>query len=152
NPIRFEISGMFGKSPFAGDLEVTTDNDGNQVLITQEGFRTPLSYLPDSKAREADGPQFQVKDLAWQQYVWGWQFLNLEPRVMLDPKPQQRSAREIRLTRDGSNIAQYLQSIADNEPTVLKGIAETLKAVLPFVTDFRPAITKELQRNVYLRL
>lgn len=35
---------------------------------------------------------------------------------------------------------------------MLEGIAETLKAVLPFVTDLRPAITKELQRNVYLRL
>ena len=29
---------------------------------------------------------------------------------------------------------------------------KTLKAVLPYATDLRPAITKELQRNVYLRL
>jgi len=35
---------------------------------------------------------------------------------------------------------------------VLEGIAETLKTVLPYASDLRPAITKELQRSVYLRL
>lgn len=152
NTMCFEITGLFGGSiPFAGHVEIGTDNEGNQLLIKHEDLSTLVSPLAQSKEREKR-PQFRLKDHAWMEHVRQWQFLNLEPRLMLDPKPETRTNRDIRLARDGSNIAQYLQSIADQDSAVLDGIADTLKSVLPFATDLRPAITKELQRTVYLRL
>lgn len=146
NPMGFEISGLGTKTVFGGKLQITTDKAGNQLLITSEDDYSLESTLEaPHKIRHGS-----VKN--WEDNVSRWQFLNLEPRLMLDPQPETRTTRDIRLAKDGSNIAQYLQSIADKEPAVLEGIAETLKSVLPYATDLRPAITRELQRTVYLRL
>jgi len=147
NPMVFELEGRWDDSSYRGVVEIGTDlKDGNQVVFTREDLIPLVGSAPTvDRISELHSP-------LWRDIVQGWQFLNLEPRLMLDPKPETRTGRDIRLVHDGSNIAQYLQSIADKEPAVLEGIAETLKAVLPFATDLRPAITKELQRNVYLRL
>jgi predicted ATPase len=152
NPMRFEIEARLDEIAFNGDIEIATDNEGNKVLISHEGINTEVAAPLSAVRTPAKEPQYRVRDLAWRDYVSRWQFLNLEPRAMLEPKPQQRSTQESRLARDGSNIAQYLQSIADKDPAVLEGIAETLKSVLPFATDLRTDVTTELQRLVYLRL
>jgi len=147
NPMAFEIEGRWKDASYRGAVEISTDlNDGNQIVFTKEDVIPLVGSMP------AGEPTSELQSPLWHDLVHGWQFLSLEPHLMLDPKPQTRTGRDIRLVQDGSNIAQYLQSIADKEPTVLEGIAETLKVVLPFATDLRPAITKELQRNVYLRL
>ena len=143
----FEIEGAWKGGLYRGAVEICTDlKDGNQIVFTKEDF------IPFSGSQPEGKPTSELQNPYWREVVHGWQFLSLEPRLMLDPKPETRTGREIRLAHDGSNIAQYLQSISDKEPAVLEGIAETLKAVLPLATDLRPAITKELQRNVYLRL
>jgi predicted ATPase len=71
---------------------------------------------------------------------------------MLYPRPQRRSTSELRLERSGANIAEYLHSIRDRDPSILAGILETLAFVLPYASDVRPSITSELERNVYLLL
>jgi len=147
NPMIFEMEGRRNDSPYRGAVEIGTDlKNGNQIVFTREDL------IPLVGSASTSEPTSELQSPLWRNIVQGWQFLNLEPRLMLDPQPETRTGRNIRLAHDGSNIAQYLQSIADKEPAVLEGIAETLKAVLPFATDLRPAITKELQRNVYLRL
>ena len=147
NPMALEIAGGWKEVSYRGAVEIGTDlKDGNQIVFTKE------DVIPLVGSTLAGEPTSELQSPLWRDLVHEWQFLSLEPRMMLEPKPETRTGREIRLARDGSNIAQYLQSIADKEPAVLEGIVETLKAVLPFVTDLRPAITKELQRNVYLRL
>jgi len=147
NPMAFELEGLLADSPYHGDCEIATDlKDGNQIVFTREEIADFSSPYPD------DNPVSELQTNFWNFAVSNWQFLNLEPRLMLDPKPETRTGRNIRLLKDGSNIAQYLQSIADKNPGVLDGIAETIKSVLPYATDLRPAITTELQRTVYLRL
>ena len=147
NPMAFEVEGIWKDGPYHGTVEICPDlKDGNQIVFTKEDF------IPFSSSQRKGKLTSELQSPHWRNLVHGWQFLSLEPRLMLDPKPETRTGREIRLAHDGSNIAQYLQSIADKEPAVLEGIAETLKAVLPLATDLRPAITKELQRNVYIRL
>ncbi len=144
----FEISGNGRKSVFSGKFQITTDKAGNRLVMTSEDFFTWVSILhgPDN----VETRRGSVEN--WEENVSQWQFLNLEPSLMLDPQPETRTTRDIRLAKNGSNIAQFLQSIADKEPAILEGIAETLKSVIPYATDLRPAITKELQRTVYLRL
>lgn len=149
NPMRFEASGATEQMFFVGSLEVSTDNAGNRVFIMNRDAKIPgpsalTASIPNSGAL--------TPERLWPRFVARWQFLNLDPQHMLLPQPQRRSIREVRLARDGANIAQYLQSIDDKEPGILEGIVETLKSVLPFALDLRPAITRELQRNVYLRL
>ena len=146
NPIGVDIEGGLKDVPYHGSVEFAPDLKGNQLVFTKE------DVIPFSGSKAEKEPTSNLRSKTWPDLVRGWQFLNLEPRLMLDPKPETRTGRHIRLAKDGSNIAQYLQSIADKDPAVLEGIAETLKSVLPYATDLRPAITKELQRNVYLRL
>ena len=147
NPMGFDIEGgRNGDSFYRGSVEIATDSKENQIVITKE------DVIPMLGAKEGNEPTSRLHSMTWPDLVRGWQFLNLEPQLMLDPKPETRTGRDIHLAKDGSNIAQYLQSIADKDPGALEGIAETLKSVLPYATDLRPAITKELQRNVYLRL
>jgi len=129
NTMGFEISGAHGKVVLEADLTVSTDNEGNRIQTE-----------PTDTSR------------GWRPWVEDWQFLNLDPRAMLDPTPEQRALKTVRLAKDGANIAQYLQSILDIDPHVLESIVETVKSVLPYVRDLRPAITQELQRLVYLRL
>ena len=83
-----------------------------------------------------------------------WQFLNLDPEKMGEPKPQKRTGDTVKLARDGSNIGDYLWDMIqwpDGEET-FQGIIETLRYVLPYATDVQPTITKQLQRTVYLQL
>jgi len=70
----------------------------------------------------------------------------------LTPMPQKRSSMAIHLNRTGSNIAEYLQSIRDQDLEAFNGIIETLREVLPFAEDLQPRITSELDRKVYLSL
>jgi len=81
-----------------------------------------------------------------------WQFLRLVPQFMTEPMPQKRSLGKIKLNKDGSNIAEYLQSIRDQDVQAFNGIVEALKVVLPFAVDLQPVITSELDRKVYLAL
>jgi predicted ATPase len=158
NPMAFEIEGGWQGISYRGAVEIATDlKDGNQIVFTKNEIISRIDSMKEDDVNRSFGlesegkPRSEPQNSFWY-FVHRWQFLSLDPRLMLDPKPETRTERDIRLAHDGSNIAQYLQSIADKEPTVLEGIVETLKAVLPFVSDLRPAITKELQRNVYLRL
>ncbi|MGO8928435.1 MAG: AAA family ATPase [Limisphaerales bacterium] len=146
NPMSFQIAGGWKDTWHHGTVEIATDLKENQLVFTKE------DVVPFFGSKPGSEPTSELRSMTWRDLVGAWQFLNLEPRLMLDPKPERRTGREIRLAKDGSNVAQYLQSIADKDPTVLEGIAETLKSVLPFARDIRPAITKELQRSVYLRL
>lgn len=81
-----------------------------------------------------------------------WQFLNLNPYTMGFPLPQKRTGGQVHLSKDGSNIAEYLLNIYNLNKTSFNGIIETLQYVLPYATDLQPAITSELERNVYLQL
>jgi predicted ATPase len=150
NPMGFEILGKMRSWTFDGKLEINTDGDGNRIFFTKQDLVVPFD--PRSGRQQNAGPKNRVGDLMFHEFVRPWQFLNLEPSRMLQPHPQRRSISEVQLQKDGSNVAQFLQSILDVEPGVLAGIAETLKSVLPYASDLRPAITSELERNVYLKL
>jgi len=146
NPLSFSVTGTLDEVPFAGGLEVTTDAGGNTVFFSRQDSSLPA---PDAGSGHED--RYCVSAPGWREFVRGWQFLNLTPQAMLYPQLQSQSRSEIRLARDGSNLAQFLQSIRDEDPAVLQGLADTLQAVLPYAADLRPGITRELERNVYLQ-
>jgi predicted ATPase len=71
---------------------------------------------------------------------------------MGNPRPQSRTGAEIRLARDGSNVAEVLLDIRRRSPEVFAGILETLQTVLPYASDVQPNLTAELERTVYLQM
>jgi len=81
-----------------------------------------------------------------------WQFLSMHPQAMGVPRPQRRSGGNVALEKDGSNVAEYLGGIRKISQDAFDGIVETLRFVLPYAQDLQPAITSELERNVYLQL
>jgi len=84
--------------------------------------------------------------------IANWQFLNLNPYIMGNPIPQKRTGGAIHLAKDGSNVAEYILSIYNQNPSAFQGIIETLQYVLPYARDLQPKITSELERSVYLQL
>jgi predicted ATPase len=146
NPMSFEISGSMNQLPFHGDFQLAIDTVGDRVAVTRQGFSSSVDQ------GSSEEPQSALEHSIWRSFVRGWQFLNLNPQAMLYPQLQRRSQVSIRLAKDGSNIAQYLLSMADQKPDILLGIGEALRTLMPYVSDVRPAITRELERSVYLRL
>src|SRR6266542_1209810 len=136
NPMVFEAVGLTDAMSFQGKIEINKDEKRDQIFITKQDCDTPFNPPKKEKA-VAKSEEFRVRDLAWHRFVYRWQFINLEPSRMLEPEPQRRSVRQTRLSRDGANIAQFLQSIADTEPTALEGIVEALRSVLPYASDLR---------------
>src|SRR3989304_4147567 len=94
----------------------------------------------------------EITDSTLKACVEDWQFLRLIPQFMTEPMLQKRSIGKTKLNKDGSNIAEYLQSIRDKNLHAFNGIVEALKVVLPFAIDLQPVITSELERKVYLAL
>ena len=81
-----------------------------------------------------------------------WQFLTLNPDRMGQPVPQQRAANQVRLARDGSNVAEYLNEIRRLDLQAFESLLEALRFVLPYASDLQPILTSELERSFYLRL
>ncbi len=148
NPMVFEVSG----TGIEAVLHVSATEDRNKVFFAFYD-RSPFSQSEADveSAMERFGT-FEIFDRDLRRFVADWQFLNLVPTAMLSPLPQKRSVDRVQLAKDGSNIAQFLLSMGAPDSQAFKGLIETARTVLPYATDLTPAITSELDRNVYLRM
>jgi len=128
-----------------GRERITRNADGKQTLIVGASGK-PISVAPQLE----DGRSL-LHDI-----VGGclerWQFLNLVSDAMGQPVPQQRAAGQVRLARNGANIAEYLNEIRKLDLEAFNGIIESLRYVLPFVADLQPTLTSEVERACYLKL
>ena len=69
------------------------------------------------------------------------------------PVPQQRTGGGVRLTRDGSNIADFLLDLRRQDQNAFDGIVETMAYVLPYAKDIQPSLTSsEIERKACLQL
>ncbi len=91
-------------------------------------------------------------DLAGHGIKFDWQFISLNPWVMGEPRPIQRTAGAIRLRSDGSNIAEYLRHILQLYPDTFEGILEALQYVLPYMRDLKPVLTDILGQQMHLEM
>lgn len=83
---------------------------------------------------------------------FNWQFLTLNPWVMGEPRPIQRTAGFIRLNGDGSNIAEYLHHLLQLYPDTFDDILETIQFVLPYMRDLKPVLTDILGHQMHLEM
>jgi predicted ATPase len=89
-------------------------------------------------------------DLPVRNFIHNWQFLEMIPRNM--GHPVSRVGGQVRLEKDGSNIAEYLLNIQRINSSIFEDIVRTLQYVLPYSQDLQIALTSELERTVYLQL
>jgi len=130
NPMTFELRGRSANGPISVEIQLTTDAGGNKILVSG-------NHLSDK----------EIVD-----YVSSWQFLNLNPGGMTFPVTQKRTPGLVRLAKEGTNIAEYLQSIRDQDARIFDDLIDSLKLVLSYADDVQPTITSELERAVYLKM
>lgn len=130
---------------FDGIMTRTSDGNAINDYFEEDG---KLEEWGDFKMGES------VIDFEQKDDVAGWQFLNLDPEKMGEPKPQKRTGKTIQLAKDGSNIGDYLLGIIQQPDgkEIFDGIIETLRYVLPYAKDVQPTLTTQIQRTVHLRL
>jgi len=165
NPMRFTIRGGLGSKSTILDVKVNLRDNEADLAITGETIKHPKvgSFTRDEQGKvipALPGPAIPLTDdesllgrlpeVARQ--IADWQFVLLDPNRMGQPTPQGRTRGRVRLAEDGSNISEYLYNIYQRNPTALEGIVEALQYVLPYAADLQPAITRELERSVYLNL
>ncbi|MGK7873813.1 MAG: AAA family ATPase [Xenococcaceae cyanobacterium] len=174
NPIKFKIRSQ----DWLSEMAVTIAPGGNELFIRKEKLEVkPKQKIPMFVERSDHGDlflkksedEFKEKCLDGESIIssflvrekssidildiiLNWQFVNFNPYVMGSPYPQKRTGGKISLNSDGSNIAEYLLSIYKLDKSAFDGIVETLQVILPYARDLQPAITSELERNVYLQV
>ncbi|HEX3150334.1 MAG TPA: AAA family ATPase [Gemmataceae bacterium] len=175
NPMRFGFDLQTSNGRLSGDQGITQGPGGNSLFIQTETLRLGgkalgVSWVRDDAGkvesigeRSGSAGQFHGRrsDLSDGQSMIGevarkafehWQFLMLDPERMGQPVPQQRTAKNIRLAKDGSNVAEYLNEIRELNRVAFDGILEAVQYVLPYAADLQPTLTSELERSFYLNL
>lgn len=162
NPMMFEVS--VGTSPrrvTRCELAIQNDPAANRMFVAGERISAGKGNetLRDGNSKRHLGVGRSLLSTPDKPYeteaarnVSGWQFLTLQPEIMGQPQPQQRTSGGVRLRKDGSNIADYLLEIQKLSPAAFDGIVQTMAYVLPYARDLQPAVTSELERKSYLQL
>ena len=165
-PISFKLAGYTGEKPFKMDCVINERGKGNVLVVEREEAKVGniIAKRVDGRMdiqgedeQTAIGPIDEAESLMGHirylgEYVRRWQFLSLWPTPMGQPRPQKRTLGRVALAKDGSNVAEYLLDIRQQDLAAFNGIVETLKYVLPYASDVQPNITRELERTVYLQL
>jgi len=163
NPMSFRVNGRLVSGVFQARLDVNAEEGINGVTIESETFkysrgrtisRNAEGNVEDSEsevdseiaAGESSAPA-SIRD-----FVESWQFLSLRPNGMGSPIPQRMTRGRMLLSSDGSNVAQYLWQIREQDPDAFEGIIETLQYVLPYSKDVQPSLSQEIQRTMYLQM
>lgn len=162
NPITFELRIGEGLRK-STDLKLQVNNDpaSNQIFIEYEKSSHANGWYVESDLsrdahwdiagqsilRRAGGAHKTIAD-----HILSWQFLNLNPDVMGLPVPQQRTEGQVKLAKNGANIADYLLDIRRLDVAAYEGIVDTMAYVLPYSKDIQPSVTSELERKAYLQL
>lgn len=164
-PIHLSFRGHTGLETYSAQLTLE-ERENNEIFFSKEMVtRGGMTWERDAQGRVTakqkgkaavrhanERPQDSLVGGILDDFIPQWQFVRLNPDVMGRPVPMQRSGQKIRLTPDGSNVAQYLWSLQQEDPGAFEGLIAAAREVLPYATDLQPAITRELAQNVYLRL
>ncbi|HUY31879.1 MAG TPA: AAA family ATPase [Pirellulales bacterium] len=166
SPIEISLRGRVlsrGIQPFSATTLLNARDNYNEIFFEREeakqGNKTLIERNADgSGALEGSPARFNPGRSGLREwhglraFIEAWQFLRLAPPEMGEPWPRTRTGGQIRLAKDGSNIAEYLLDIRERDLAAFTGIIETLRVVLPYAADVQPALTSELERKVYLQL
>lgn len=118
--------------------------------------------IPPDRAIISDAAMYQfaygakdderIRNLMLYGIQFDWQFLTLNPWLMVEPRMIQRTGSIIRLRSDGANIAEYLHDIRERDADAFEGIIDAMKFVMPYMRDIKPGLTDFLGRQMHLTM
>jgi predicted ATPase len=174
HPLTFQAEWRWGGELFKFKQSITQGPGGNSLFIQEEQVFKQKASVKFRWSRDESGvvfhgddvgqsqrapeeiPAFEDGDSMLKKFAWGsferWQFLMLNPECMGHPSPEQRASRVVRLTRDGANVAEYLNEIRTTDLAAFEGLLDSLRHVLPYAADLQPTLTSELERAFYLKM
>jgi len=178
NPLEFRVRGNnvmvddFYNAGYSIHMAVTAGLGFDEVFVSKEDARLNGKRNAHFERVSAELAKFDLgedrlyaltplrnsNDSMWSAYrgsfIGDWQFLNLDPNEMGQPRSQKRTGHTVKLESNGSNIGDYLLDMIRLEggTEALDGIIETLRYVLPYAKDVQPTVTTQIQRTVYLQL
>jgi predicted ATPase len=175
HPMKFVLNWHRGSRRFRFSQTITQGSGGNSLFIQREQItqkredrtelwtrddrgKVRLEITPGVTAKTDSMKHDELADGAslFRRFSWEtfeqWQFLMLNPDRIGQPMPQQRATSEIRLQKDGANVAEYLNNIRKLDLDAFNGLLDAVRTVLPYATDLQPSLTSELERAFYLNL
>ena len=130
---------------------ITEQHENPKKIWTREDNGNILEqFKPSSLPKLSDGKSL-IKEFVRTSFE-RWQFLMLNPEIIGQPTPQRRATNRIELSKDGSNVAEYLNEIKNLNLDTFNEIVESLRYVLPYAVDLQPTLASELERAFYLKL
>ena len=144
----------------SGRKYLTRDADGYLHYSNGDrlggGITNPISYPLVYESEALPGGTSLTKSLRVHPdalySIKSWQFVALNAWSMGEPRLVQRTGGKIHLSKDGSNIAEYLHDIRERDADAFDGIIETMQFVMPYMRDIKPVLTDFLGRQMHLEM
>ena len=143
-----DLSKMLKQNLFTASNYFKIERDSNGNLISNSNEILPIQIRNGFSIDDGDSIIRSLKH----HNIPDWQFISLDPQIMGEPIQQQLTKSNVRLAKNGRNIAEYLIELRDYDPSVIKDILKTLQFILPYADDIQPHNISELERIAYLQL
>lgn len=164
NAIELELAGHTGIKAFRTRTVLNDEENDNYLVIQREEGRIgEVAFSRDETGRVSGGARGRImlpgirsalsdERFYGLSYVAHWQFLNLTPSVMGEPRPRSRVRATVRLASDGANLAEYLLDIRNRSLEAFESILVTLRRIIDYATDLQPTLISALERTVYMEM
>lgn len=156
--IEFTLRGRAGGRGFLSELELGTMPNMDVVVRNTDRWRWADGhvYVYNKRARAVGGKPFR-EDLSpsgemFSQSEVRWQFVNLSPALMGQPRARSRDPGLVCLKDDGANLAEVILQLRERAPDVLAGVIETVAGILGYGRDLQPVTTSAIERTIHLTL
>ncbi|MGH8017628.1 MAG: AAA family ATPase [Opitutaceae bacterium] len=163
--IGFVLKGRLGKGAFSSDLDLAAPahmdfvvraydkwqiTGQKPVISTWEPSLEKMMMDEDaalgfSRNASPSGNSFSVSGVRWQ-------FLDLAPRAMGQPRPRSRDPEQVAMTEDGANLAEIVLQLRERSPDTLQGVIETVAGILGYGRDLQPVASSAVERTLHLKL
>lgn len=147
-------TGTKRRSPqrYSADVCIAATARGNGVIVATHSVKVGAS----APKRGVNGPAAQHVQSALRGLCTSWQFLDLEPRRMREPRDRRLTKRRVLLFPSGSNLAEYLlemrEGYGEEGRAAFDGLLDAMRQVLPYASDLQPVERDFLERKVFLEL
>lgn len=171
NPIFLKVSGTDGGERFSQEIKVNASDGLNEVYIRRERelvggkvyfVRGEDGYLsfPNTPREQAEllgqDQQFDPGTSVFLHFgrrvVQRAAFYNLRPDDLIRTNLKRRAKKQTSLSRDGSNLSEYLEDFRERDRIAFDGVIESMRVILPYMADIQPTQTMEMDRRSYLQM
>lgn len=153
DPIQITARGHVGQLSVSAITRISGQNN-NQVGFEHEELKLGRETIGrDSGLDLMLRPDRSI--LGRTKWFDDWQFLDMVPSTMGAPVGFTQSSGQVRLARDGSNLARYIVDLRTDKDfgiDAFDGLLETLQVILPYARELETVSPETVRREVTLSL